>query len=238
ACRAPTTTWSSISAPLGIWNDGRPAAKAPRQRWSCAALSAWSPPWPPGSSRSRPLTCACRMWRAGVRCGSPWPTAMRPDGLRCASAAIQPPTSRAWRLASSSRVYHPSFFANRLGTKRFYLIALVFFTLGSALCGLAWNLTALIIFRVIQGIGGATLFPLAITLLFYEFPPNERGLAAGVLSVSALMAPAVEPTLGGYLVTYANWLLIFFINVPQGRSQSFWRWCCCASVPPRVASAS
>src|SRR5215467_7359066 len=51
-----------------------------------------------------------------------------------------------------------AFFANRLGTKRFYIIALVFFTLGSALCGLAWNLTALIVFRVIQAIGGATLF--------------------------------------------------------------------------------
>ncbi|HLV97664.1 MAG TPA: MDR family MFS transporter [Ktedonobacterales bacterium] len=109
-----------------------------------------------------------------------------------------------------------AFFANRLGTKRFYLIALVFFTLGSALCGLAWNLTALIVFRVIQAIGGATLFPLAITLLFSEFPPNERGLAAGVLSISALMAPAVGPTLGGYLVTYASWPLIFYINVPIG----------------------
>lgn len=109
-----------------------------------------------------------------------------------------------------------AFFANRLGTKRFYILALVFFTLGSALCGLAWNLTALIVFRVIQAIGGATLFPLAITLLFSEFPPNERGLAAGVLSISALMAPAIGPTLGGYLVTYANWPLIFYINVPVG----------------------
>lgn len=109
-----------------------------------------------------------------------------------------------------------AFFANRLGTKRFYVIALIFFTLGSALCGFAWNLPALIVFRVIQAIGGATLFPLAITLLFTEFPPNERGLATGILSVSALMAPAIGPTLGGYIVTYANWPLIFFINVPIG----------------------
>jgi DHA2 family multidrug resistance protein len=109
-----------------------------------------------------------------------------------------------------------AFFANRLGTKRFYVIAIVLFTLGSALCGLAWNLPALIAFRVIQGIGGATLFPLAITLLFNEFPPNERGLAAGILSISALLAPAVGPTLGGYLATYADWRLIFYINVPVG----------------------
>jgi DHA2 family multidrug resistance protein len=109
-----------------------------------------------------------------------------------------------------------AFFANRLGTKRFYVIALTFFTLGSALCGLAWNLPVLIVFRVIQAIGGATLFPLAITLLFYEFPPQERGLATGILSISALMAPAVGPTFGGYIVTYAAWPLIFYINVPVG----------------------
>ena len=109
-----------------------------------------------------------------------------------------------------------AFFANRLGTKRFYVISLILFTLGSALCGLAWNLPALIIFRIIQAIGGATLFPLAISLLFSEFPPQQRGLAAGVLSISALMAPAIGPTLGGYLVTYADWSLIFYINVPVG----------------------
>lgn len=109
-----------------------------------------------------------------------------------------------------------AFFANRLGTKRFYVIALIFFTLGSALCGLAWNLPALIAFRIIQAIGGATLFPLAISLLFYEFPPQQRGLATGILSISALMAPAIGPTLGGYLVTYADWPLIFYINVPIG----------------------
>jgi EmrB/QacA subfamily drug resistance transporter len=109
-----------------------------------------------------------------------------------------------------------AFFANRLGPKRFYVIALLLFTLGSALCGFAWSLPVLIAFRIIQAVGGATLFPLAITLLFYEFPPQQRGLATGILSISALMAPAVGPTLGGYFVTYADWRLIFFINVPVG----------------------
>jgi EmrB/QacA subfamily drug resistance transporter len=109
-----------------------------------------------------------------------------------------------------------AFFADRLGTKRFYVIALILFTLGSALCGFAWNLPVLIVFRIVQAVGGATLFPLAITLLFYEFPAHERGLAVGILSISALMAPAIGPTLGGYLVTYASWPLIFYINVPVG----------------------
>ena len=109
-----------------------------------------------------------------------------------------------------------AFFANRIGIKRFYLLSLAIFTLGSALCGLSWNLQVLIAFRVLQGIGGAFLFPLSITLLYGVFPPNQRGLASGIFGIAALLAPAVGPTLGGYLVTYADWPYIFFINVPLG----------------------
>ncbi len=109
-----------------------------------------------------------------------------------------------------------AFFADRLGTKRFYILALAIFTAGSALCGLAWSLPVLVVFRIVQGIGGAALFPLAITLLYREFPPHQRGLASGLLGIAALLAPAVGPTLGGYFVTYVNWQLIFFVNVPIG----------------------
>ena len=109
-----------------------------------------------------------------------------------------------------------AFFADRLGTKRFYIIALSVFTLGSALCGLAWSLPVLIIFRILQGVGGAFLFPLAITMLYREFPPEQRGLASGLFGIAALLAPAVGPTLGGYFVTYVNWQFIFFVNVPLG----------------------
>ena len=109
-----------------------------------------------------------------------------------------------------------AFFSDRLGIKRFYLISLVLFTIGSALCGLAWSLPVLIFFRILQGIGGAALFPLSITLLFREFPPQERGAAMGFFGIPALLAPALGPTLGGYLVTYAGWQLIFYINVPIG----------------------
>ena len=108
------------------------------------------------------------------------------------------------------------YFADTLGTKRFYIISLAAFTLGSILCGLAWSLPALIFFRVLQGAGGAALFPLSITMLFREFPPQERGIASGVFGVPALLAPAIGPTLGGYLVTYAGWQAIFFINLPIG----------------------
>ncbi|MBV9229737.1 MAG: DHA2 family efflux MFS transporter permease subunit, partial [Chloroflexi bacterium] len=90
------------------------------------------------------------------------------------------------------------------------------FIICSALCGLAWSLPVLILFRVLQGAGGAALFPLSITLLFREFPPGERGVAMGFFGVPALLAPAIGPTLGGYIVTYAGWPLIFYINVPVG----------------------
>ncbi len=108
------------------------------------------------------------------------------------------------------------YFADTLGTKRFYIISLAAFTVGSVLCGLAWSLPALIFFRILQGAGGAALFPLSITMLFREFPPQERGIASGVFGVPALLAPAIGPTLGGYLVTYAGWQAIFFINLPIG----------------------
>ena len=108
------------------------------------------------------------------------------------------------------------YFADTLGTKRFYIISLAAFTVGSVLCGLAWSLPALIFFRIVQGAGGAALFPLSITMLFREFPPQERGIASGVFGVPALLAPAIGPTLGGYLVTYTGWQAIFFINLPIG----------------------
>ncbi|GCE21806.1 MDR family MFS transporter [Dictyobacter kobayashii] len=109
-----------------------------------------------------------------------------------------------------------AFFVNHLGAKRFYVLALAIFTLGSALCGLAWSLPALIIFRILQGIGGAFLYPVAITLVYREFPPQQRGTASAALGVASLLAPAIGPTLGGYLVTYSDWPYIFFINVPLG----------------------
>src|SRR5436190_12840832 len=122
----------------------------------------------------------------------------------------------AYILAQGVAVPTAAFFADTLGIKRFYIISLAAFTLGSALCGLAWSLPILITFRILQGLGGAALFPLSITLLFREFPPQERGTAMGLFGVPALLAPALGPTLGGYLVTFVGWQAIFYVNVPVG----------------------
>ena len=109
-----------------------------------------------------------------------------------------------------------AYLAQRFGSKRLYLAALIGFTIGSALCGLSINLPMLIFFRIIQGATGAFLSPLAITLLWTEFPPEERGTALGALGVPILLAPALGPTIGGYIVTYLGWRLIFYINLPIG----------------------
>jgi EmrB/QacA subfamily drug resistance transporter len=109
-----------------------------------------------------------------------------------------------------------AFLSQRLGQKQLYLLALTGFTIGSALCGLSINLPMLIVFRIIQGATGAFMTPLAITLLYSEFPLEERGLALGALGIPILLAPAIGPTLGGYIVTFLGWQLIFYINVPIG----------------------
>jgi EmrB/QacA subfamily drug resistance transporter len=109
-----------------------------------------------------------------------------------------------------------AFLCDRYGIKRFYIFSLAAFTIGSALCGLAWSLPMLIAFRILQAAGGAALMPLSLTLLFQVFPPEERGAAMGLFGVPVLLAPAIGPTLGGYLVTFSGWQLIFYINVPIG----------------------
>jgi EmrB/QacA subfamily drug resistance transporter len=122
----------------------------------------------------------------------------------------------AYTLAQGVATPLTAFLAQRLGQKRLYLIALAGFTIGSALCGFSLNLPMLIFFRMVQGATGAFMSPLAITLLWNEFPPEERGTAMGALGVPILLAPAFGPTLGGYIVTYLGWQLIFFVNVPIG----------------------
>ena len=121
-----------------------------------------------------------------------------------------------YTLAQGVAIPLTGYFSNRFGLKRFYIIALTAFTIGSLLCGLAWSLPVLILFRVLQGFGGSFLLPMTITLLYREFPPQERGVATGFLGIPILLAPALGPSLGGYIVTYGSWQLIFFINVPIG----------------------
>lgn len=108
------------------------------------------------------------------------------------------------------------FLADRFGIKRMYLLGLALFTLGSVLCGLAPSLPLLIMARAIQGIGGGIAQPLGPAQLFRAFPPKEQGTALGLFGIALVVAPALGPILGGWLVDLGVWRLIFFVNVPIG----------------------
>lgn len=108
------------------------------------------------------------------------------------------------------------FLGERMGMKRLYMITLGCFVAGSALCGLAWNVESLVFFRVVQGLGGGMLMPLGMALVFTMITPLERPQFVALLGIPSLLAPLVGPSLGGYIVEYASWRVIFLINIPIG----------------------
>lgn len=121
-----------------------------------------------------------------------------------------------YSLASGIATPLAGYFADRWGFKPVWVSALAVFTLSSVVCGLAPVFWVLIMARVFQGFCGGLLLPLAVSTLFSTFPPNERGLALGFFAIPIVAGPALGPTLGGYLVTYSDWRLVFFINAPIG----------------------
>jgi DHA2 family multidrug resistance protein len=106
--------------------------------------------------------------------------------------------------------------ASLFGRKRFYMTCVALFTTSSFLCGFAPNLPTLIVFRVLQGVGGGGLQPSEQAILADTFPPARRGMAFAIYGMAVVLAPAIGPTLGGYITDNFNWRWIFFINIPVG----------------------
>jgi len=102
------------------------------------------------------------------------------------------------------------------GRQKYYATSVAVFTISSFLCGIAGNLWLLVIFRVIQGIGGGALQPTAQSILFESYPPEKRGSAMAIFGLGAMVGPAIGPVLGGYIVDNWSWPVIFFINIPIG----------------------
>ena len=102
------------------------------------------------------------------------------------------------------------------GRKRFFMTCMGIFTVSSLLCGIAPNLGFLLLFRVLQGAGGGGLQPMAQAILADTFPPSKRGLAFSIYGITAVCAPAIGPTLGGWLTDNTSWRWIFLINLPVG----------------------
>jgi MFS transporter, DHA2 family, multidrug resistance protein len=109
-----------------------------------------------------------------------------------------------------------AWFSNVLGRKRFYMIWVGIFTISSFLCGIAPSLTMLIFFRVVQGLGGGGLQPSAQAILADSFPPAKRGMAFAIYGLAVVFAPAIGPTLGGWITDNFDWRWIFLINIPVG----------------------
>jgi DHA2 family multidrug resistance protein len=131
------------------------------------------------------------------------------------------PEESTWVLTSylvSNAIILPisAWLSTIIGRKRFYMICVTLFTCSSFLCGLAPSLGLLIFFRILQGIGGGGLQPSEQAILADTFPASKRGMAFAVYGMAVVVAPAIGPTLGGWITDNFTWHWIFYINVPIG----------------------
>jgi DHA2 family multidrug resistance protein len=108
------------------------------------------------------------------------------------------------------------FIGRLLGQKRAYLACLALFVVSSFLCGLAWSLPSLVVFRALQGLSSGALTPIEQAILRRTFPPEEQGMAMAIFTMVIVVGPTIGPTLGGYIIDNLHWSWIFFINIPVG----------------------
>ncbi len=132
------------------------------------------------------------------------------------SQAVVGWTMTGYTLALATVIPVTGWAADRFGTKRLFIGSVVAFTLGSLLCGVAWNLLSLIVFRMVQGVGGGMLLPLGFMILTREAGPRRLGRLMSILSIPMLLAPIGGPILGGWLIDTLSWRWIFLINLPFG----------------------
>ncbi|MHB1044267.1 MAG: DHA2 family efflux MFS transporter permease subunit [Eubacteriales bacterium] len=122
----------------------------------------------------------------------------------------------AYLLVSGVVVPITGYLSDRFGSKKMYIFSLAVFTAGSAVCALAWSNNSLVAARVLQALGGGMMLPVSMSIIYMIVPRDKIGLAMGVWGISAMAAPTIGPTLGGYLVDHLGWEWIFTVNIPVG----------------------
>ncbi|MEK5164880.1 DHA2 family efflux MFS transporter permease subunit [Paenibacillus sp. FSL R5-0527] len=125
-------------------------------------------------------------------------------------------TITGYTLALSAVIPLAGWMTDKFGEKRIFLITIALFTIGSVLCALAETPAQLIVFRIIQGLGGGMVSPIGFAMVFKLAPPDKRGAVMGALGVPMLLAPALGPVLSGWMVENLSWHWIFLINLPIG----------------------
>ncbi|WP_143309879.1 DHA2 family efflux MFS transporter permease subunit [Candidatus Entotheonella palauensis] len=122
----------------------------------------------------------------------------------------------AYMIASAVLIPTVGWLGNWLGNRNLFLLSLLVFISGSALSGLAWSGSSLILFRVLQGIGGGPITPMVMVYLSTVFPERQRGLAMGLYGMASAFGPAVGPVLGGYVTDHLSWRMVFYMNILPG----------------------
>ena len=112
----------------------------------------------------------------------------------------------------------------RFGFRNYFTFSIGLFLVASLLCGIAWNLPVLVLFRILQGMGGGAIIPTAQSILFARYPQKEHGMAGALFGLGAVTGPLLGPTLGGYLIDVASWHWIFLINLPVGIFAAWMSW--------------
>src|ERR1051325_4618330 len=124
--------------------------------------------------------------------------------------------STGYILASVIIIPLTGFLGDLLGRKRYFVGSIIVFTLASFFCGAAHSLAALVIWRIIQGLGGGALMTVSQAVLFEAFPPEEAGTAMALFGLGVMVGPTIGPTLGGWLTDNYGWPWIFYVNIPVG----------------------
>lgn len=121
-----------------------------------------------------------------------------------------------YMLANAVMIPMSGSLSAKFGSKRIFILSLASFTLSSVLCALAWSDTSLIAFRVIQGVSGGMIMPIGMSMIYMIVPREKIGMALGIFGIASMTAPALGPTLGGYLIEFLSWQFLFLVGVPFG----------------------